>query len=38
MHSEKHWSQAADTMTPYYEFILREQRDRNLVTEIPTPP
>jgi hypothetical protein len=37
MHSEKHWSQAADTMTPYYEFILREQRDRNLVTEIPTP-
>jgi hypothetical protein len=35
MHTDFHWRQAMDVMTPYYEFILREHRDRELIDEIP---
>lgn len=35
MHTDFHWRQATDVMTPYYEFLLREHRDRGLVDAVP---
>jgi hypothetical protein len=36
MHTDFHWRQAREVMTPYFEFILREHRDRDLIDAIPT--
>ncbi|MFC5368515.1 hypothetical protein [Salinirubrum litoreum] len=36
MHTEFHWRQAREVMTPYFEFILREHRDSDLIDTIPT--
>lgn len=38
MHTDFHWRQATAVMTPYYEFLLREHRDRGLVDTLPTTP
>lgn len=35
MHTDFHWRQATAVMTPYFEFILREHRDRDLIDAVP---